>query len=234
MHPRELGPSEYTQVRLHSFACKYDQLSPVTEVPFTTFSQAFFSRQGSKVGPSLQIEVICDNRLHWLDTLPLTALTHLTLWNAHEWVLPWFLAKKAIEGVTCDGQRVPNLHYLNIRLSSKTAGLGHDVSLPVGSKVRELYVARTSCQNVDLAHCTRFTSLGIMHGGCKLPGLGLRVCLQRLCLHNVLKADSARHLGHLNNLEYLKLGGLAATKNIMKRLPESLLHCSSLTYGMVL
>lgn len=208
----EVGLSEYTQLRLHSFAC--------TEVPFTPFSQEFCTSQGSEAGPSLQIEVVSHNHCHWLDSLPLTALSHLTLWDAPEGVFPWVLPEKCIEGFNCGGQCMPNLCYLDIRLSSKTTCLGHDVSLLVGSKVRELYVAGTSCQNVDLAHCTSLTSLGIMHRGRTLPGLGLPTGLQRLCLHNVLEADSACDLGFLNNLEYLKLGGRAATKNIMKRLPE--------------
>lgn len=51
----QLGPSEYTQLRLHSFACHYSQLNIVDAMPFKPFSQPFQARDGNTVRPTLQV-----------------------------------------------------------------------------------------------------------------------------------------------------------------------------------
>ena len=212
-----LGPSEYTQLRLHSFACHYAQLNIVEAVPFKAFSQPFQTREGITVWPSLQIEGQFPHfgYQHWTDTLPMTALTHLTIQNAHVWPLSLFLDSK--------GQVLPNLLYLNISFASLVSSC-HHISFPVGSKVQELYIAGTCFDMVDLEECTSLTSLGIIQAGYELPGLvSLPTSLERLCLYNVLKAkvetqDPELHL--MTNMVYLKVGGRATNKNIMKRLPQ--------------
>ena len=42
-----LGRSEYTLLKLHSFACQYSQLSIVEALPFSPFSQAFQTSEGN-------------------------------------------------------------------------------------------------------------------------------------------------------------------------------------------
>ena len=209
-----LGPSEYTQLRLHSFACHYSQLNIVDTVPFKAFSQPFQTREGITIWPSLQVEGQFPHfgYQHWIETLPTTALTHLTIQNAHVWPLPLLLDSK--------GQALPNLVYLDISFASLVSTCLY-ISFPVGFKVRELYIAGASYDTVDLAECTSLTSLGIIHKGHELPSLvALPTSLERLCLHNVWKADIYPELGLLSNLEYLKLGGRAGSNGIMNRLPE--------------
>ena len=76
-----LGPAEYTQLRLHSFACDYSQLNIVEAVPFKAFATPFPTREGITVWPSLQIagQFAHFEYQHWIDTLPMTALTLLTM-----------------------------------------------------------------------------------------------------------------------------------------------------------
>ena len=212
-----LGSSEYSQLRLHSFACDYAQLNIVEAVPFKAFSQPFQTREGITVWPSLQIEGQFPHfgYQHWTDTLPMTALTHLTLQHAHVWPLSLFLDSK--------GQALPNLLYLNISFASLVSSC-HHISFPVGSKVQQLYIAGTCFDVVDLEECTSLTSLGIIQAGYELPGVvSLPTSLERLCLYNVLRAkvetqDPELHL--MSNVLYLKVGGRVTNKNIMKRLPQ--------------
>lgn len=212
-----LGPSEYTQLRLHSFACNYDQLNIVEAVPFKGFSQPFETREGITVWPSLHIEGQWPHfgYQHWTDTLPMTALTHLKIQNAHLWPMHLFLNYKR--------QGLPNLLYLNISFASLVSSC-HHISFPKGSKVQELYIAGTHFNVVDLEECTGLTSLGIIQAGSELPGLvALPTSLQRLCLHNVLKAKAETknpELHLMTNMVYLKVGGRATTNNIMKCLPK--------------
>ena len=212
-----LGPSEYTELKLYSFACDYTQLNIVEAVPFKRFSQPFQTRAGTTVWPSLQIEGQFPHfgYQHWTDTLPMTALTHLTIQNAHVWPLPLFLDSK--------GQALPNLLYLDISFASLVSSC-HHISFPVGSKVQELYIAGTRFDMVDLEECTSLTSLGVIQAGFELPShVALPTSLEKLCLHNVLKAeiepqDSELHL--MTNMVSLKVGGRATTNSIMTLLPQ--------------
>ena len=211
-----LGPSEYTQLRLHSFACSHAQLNIAEAVPFKAFSQPFQTREGVTVWPSLQIEGQFPHfgYQHWTDTLPMTALTDLTIHNAHVWPVQLFLHSK--------GQVLPNLVYLNISFASLVSSC-HHIRLPLGSKVQELFITGTGFAVVDLKECTSLTSLGIIQGG-DFPGLiVLPTSLHRLCLHNVLKAkgemqDPELHL--ITKLVHLKVGGRATNQCIMKALPQ--------------
>lgn len=206
-HFKHLGSYEYTQLRLHSFACHKSQLSIAEAMLSRTLSQTLQRREGSMIKPSFQVEGHFSHvAQHWINTLPVTvALTHLTIHSPS----PWFLGYS--------GQALPNLVYLNMAFVMSS---GKCITFPVGSKIQELYIGSTSCDTVDLAECTSLTSIGIIHIGPELPALGLPSSLQRLCLHNVLRAGTYLHLCLLNNLKYLKVGGRASTKGIMQRLPE--------------
>lgn len=209
----QLGPSEYTQLRLHSFACHYRQLNIVEAMPFQTFSQPFQTSDGSRVWPTLQVEGQFPHfgHQHWINTLPMTALTRLTIQTAHVWPLPLLLDSK--------GQALPNLLYLDISFASLVS-TSRAISFPVGSKLQELYLAGTSCDDIYLADCTSLTSLGVLHRGFVLQHLHLPTSLERLYIHNVLKAYMNPCLSLLTNLKYIKVGGRAATKGIMKCLPD--------------
>ena len=208
-HFKHLGSYEYTQLRLHSFACHKSQLSIAEAMPSRSLSQTLQHRDGTMIKPSFQLEGYFSNvPQHWIDNLPMiAALTHLTIHS----VSPWFLDSSE--------QALPNLLYLNM---AYVVSSGKGISFPVGSKIRELYIGCTSCDTVDLAECTSLTSVGIIHIGPELPGLGLPSSLERLCLHNVLGADTCTlsQLCLLNNLKYFKVGGRASTNGIMQRLPE--------------
>ena len=217
-----LGPSEYTQLRLHSFACDYSQLNIVEAVPFKAFSEPFQTREGTTVWPKLQIagQFPHFGYQHWIDTLPMAALTNLTIHNAHVWPLPLFLDSK--------GQALPNLHFLSVSFASLVSSCP-SISIPVGSKVQELYVAGTQYDVVDLEGCNSLTRLGIIQAGYELPGsVALPKSLERLGLYNVLKAETeVPELHRMTNLSHVKLGGRATTQSIMKhlpRLPPSLLE----------
>ena len=55
----KVTPIEYPLLRLHSFACHYCQLRQVEDRPFTTFSQAFQTREGITVTPTLRVKAKC-------------------------------------------------------------------------------------------------------------------------------------------------------------------------------
>ena len=220
-----LGPAEYTRLNLHSFACHYSQLSIVEAVPFSPFSQEFETREGHTILPSLQVEGDLGRQQNWIHTLPLTALTHVTVQYGRQWLLAWSL----------DFEVLPNLLYLDITLQSYQSA-DQNISFPASSKLQELYVRGTQCAVVDLAGCTNLTSLGIMYeAGYTMQDLGLPTSLERLCLYNVLREGSHPQLHLLTNLEYLKLGARATADDYMShlpRLPPSLFKLDLLDGGM--
>ena len=113
---------------------------------------------------------------NWINTLPVTALTHLTINYGRMWLLAWSL----------DFEVLPNLLFLDITLVSYPSA-SQDIRFPAGSKLQELYIRGTQCAVVDLVGCTKLTSLGIMYeAGYTMQELGLPTSLDRLCLYNVL------------------------------------------------
>ena len=85
-------------------------------------------------------------------------------------------------------------------------------------------IAGTRFDVVDLEECTSLTSLGIIQAGFELPNhVALPTSLERLYLHNVLKADKETQdpvLHLMTNMVYLKVGGRATTNSIMTLLPQ--------------
>lgn len=103
-----LGPSEYAHLRLHSLACHYSQLSIVEEVPFRPFLLASHIVEGNTIRPSLQVQGTLGDQQRWINTLPVTELTHLTVEYDRSWLLSW----------TLDFEALPNLLYLDVSLLS--------------------------------------------------------------------------------------------------------------------
>ena len=219
------GPSEYTRLKLHCFACQYSQLGIVEAVPFSPFPQEFQTREGNTIRPSLQVEGDLRRQQNWIRTLPVTALTHVTIQYGRQWLLAWSL----------DFEVLPNLLYLDITLLSYQSA-DQNVSFPASSKLQELYIRGTQCAVVDLAECTNLTSLGIVYeAGYTMQDLGLPTSLERLCLYNVLREGSHPELRLLTNLEHLKVGARATADDYMThlpRLPPSLLKLDLLDGGM--
>ena len=211
-----LGPSEYTHLNLHSFACQYSQLSIVEAAPFSPFLQSLQTSEGNTIRPSLQVEGVLCHQQNWVHTLPVTALTHLTIQYGRKWLLAWSLEFEVL----------PNLLYLDISFLSHQPA-GQDIRFPIGSELQELYIRDTQCAVVDLAGCTNLTSLGITYAaGYAVQDLTLPTSLERLCLYNVLREGAHPELHLLSNLEYLKVGAQAKVDNYMTclpRLPASLL-----------
>ena len=222
-----LGPSEYTHLKLHSFACQYSQLSIVEAVPFNPFSQSLptASDEGNTIRPSLRVEGVLWYQQNWVNALPVTALTHLTIQYGRQWLLAWSL----------DFEVLPNLLYLDITLLSYQSA-GQDIRFPIGCELQELYIRNTQCAVVDSAGCTNLTSLGITYAaGYAVQDLSLPTSLERLCLYNVLREGAHPKLHLLSNLEYLKVGAQATVNNYMNclpRLPASLLKLDLLGGGM--
>ena len=220
-----LGPSEYTGLKLHSFACHHSQLSIVEAVPFSPFSQEFQTGESNTIRPSLQVQGELRCQQNWMHTLPVAALTHLTIQYGRQWLLAWSL----------DFEVLPNLLYLDITLQSHQSA-DQNISFPASCKLQELYIRGTQCAIVDLAECTNLTSLGIMYEAkYTLQDLWLPTSLARLCLYNVLREGSHPELRLLTNLEHLKVGAQDTAGNCMNhlpRLPPSLLKLDLLDGAM--
>ena len=220
-----LAPSEYTHLKLQSFACQYSQLSIVEAVPFSPFAQAFQTNEGNTIWPSLQVEGVLRRQQNWINTLPATALTHLTVQYDRKWLLAWSL----------DFERLPNLLFLDIELLSYQSA-SQDIRFPAGLELQELYIKGTQCAVVDLVGCTNLTSFGITCvSGYAMQELGLPTSLERLWLHHVLREGSQPDLRLLTNLEHLRVGARANTNGYMDclpRLPPSLLKLDLMEGGM--
>ena len=126
------------------------------------------------------------------------------------------------------GQALPNLLFLSISFASLVLSCPY-ISLPLGSKVQELYITTTQYDVTDLKECNSLTHLGIISRGYRLPGsVALPTSLESLRLYNVLKAETeVPELHRLTSLVYVRLGGRATTQSILKhlpRLPPSLLE----------
>ena len=212
-----LGPSEYAHLRLRSLACHYSQLSIVEDVPFRPFSLGSQAVQGNTIWPSLQVQGVLGDQQHWINTLPVTELTHLTFAYHRQCLLPW----------TLDFEVLPNLLYLDVSLLSFQCA-GQHVRF-AASQLQELYIRGmyTECAMIDLVHCTSLTRLGIrrieVH---TLQDLALPTSLERLCLYNVLTTSFQPELHLLTNLEYPNVGTEPATQDfvnhlsMMERLPK--------------
>jgi len=201
-----LRPSDCRTLRLHSFSFHYSQLLNIEVNQFNDFMQPFT--------PLLQVEGQFPHfgYQHWVQTLPLKALTHLTIHDAHKWPIALFF--------DANSATLPNLQFLDVSFASLVSSDMDGISFSSDSNLRELYIAGTSCTSVDLADCSALTSLGITHRGHEMPSVSLPTSLKKLYLHNVLREGTNADLASLSDLQYLKLGGRAATKGAMRHLPE--------------
>ena len=209
-----LGPSDCKTLRLHSFSFHYGQLLNTEVNQFNDFMQPFRSHDGSLITPLLQVEGQFPHfgYQHWVQTLPLKALTHLTIHDAHKWPVALFF--------DANSATLPNLQFLDVSFASLVSSDMDGISFSSDSILRELYIAGTSCTSVDLAECSVLTSLGITHRGHEMPSVSLPTSLKKLYLHNVLREGTNANLASLSDLQYLKLGGRAPTKGAMRHLPE--------------
>ena len=209
-----LVPADCRKLHLHSFSFHYSQLMNVEVNQFNNFTRPSQTDECSVVKSMLQVEGQFPHfgYQHWVQNLPLVAVTHLTIFDAHKWPVALFFDGK--------GATLPNLQFLDVSFASLVSSDMDGISFTAESNLRELYIAGTSCTSVDLAACTSLTSLGIIHRGHEMPSVALPISLQRLYLHNVLRRGSNANLGSLSNMQSLKLGGQAATKGAMKELPE--------------
>ena len=213
MHVR-VGLSESNQLRLHAFAFHFHQLTTLEGCHFNHLIQLIQTGHDNTMKPVLQVEgrLPRSGHQHWLQTLPMLALTHLTISEAHAWPLPLFLDSRS--------EALPHLLYFDVSIASAVTLNPTKITFPEGCSLQEIYLSGISCASVDFAACTALTSLGIIHRGHQFPALDLPTSLERLYLHNALKADADPQLHRLTNLLYLKLGGRAVSKGIMKYLPE--------------
>lgn len=213
MHVR-LGLSECSQLRLHAFAFHFHQLTTLEGCHFNNFTQLIQMGNDTTMKPVLQVEgrVPKSGHQYWLQTLPLLALTHLTILHAHFWPVPLFLSSHS--------KTLPHLLFLDISIAPTVTHFSTFISFPEGYNLQAFYLSGACCASVDFAACTTLTSLGIIHKGHELEALNLPTSLERLYLHNVLKADIDPQFCRLINLSYLKLGGRAVSKGIMNCLPE--------------
>lgn len=209
-----LGPSDCRTLRLHSFSFHYSQLLNIDVNQFNHFMQPYRSHDGSLITPLLQFEGQFPHfgYQHWVQTLPLKALTHLTIHDAHKWPIALFF--------DANSATLPNLQFLDVSFASLVSSDMDGISFSSDSNLRELYIAGTSCTSVDLADCSALTSLGITHRGHEMPSVSLPTSLKKLYLHNVLREGTNADLASLSDLQYLKLGGRAATKGAMRHLPD--------------
>ncbi len=209
-----LGPSDCRTLRLHSFSFHYSQLLNIEATQFNDFMQPFRSRDGSVISPLLQVEGQFPHfgYQHWVQTLPLKVLTHLTIRDAHKWPIALFF--------DANSATLPNLQFLDVSFASLVSSDMDGISFSSDSNLCELYIAGTSCTSVDLADCSALTSLGITHRGHEMPSVSLPTSLKKLYLHNVLREGTNADLASLSDLQYLKLGGRAATKGAMRHLPK--------------
>ena len=209
-----ISPSDCWHLKLHAFAFHYSQLTDVDASHFTAFTRPSQDRYGHPAQLIMQLDGFFPHvgSEHWLQTMPLFAITHLTISDSLHWPLGLVFNPKAAA--------LPNLLFLDV-FFSPVVTFGMDrIRIPAGSRLQELYVGGTSCAFADFTACTMLTSLGITHRGLVLPILDLPASLERLYLHNVLKADTDPQLCCLSKLTFLKLGGRAITKGIMSSLPE--------------
>ena len=209
-----LGPTDCRTLRLHSFSFHYSQLLNIDVNQFNDFMQPFRSRDGSLITPLLQFEGQFPHfgYQHWVQTLPLKVLTHLTIHDAHKWPIALFF--------DANSATLPNLQFLDVSFASLVSSDMDGISFGSDSNLRELYIAGTSCTSVDLADCSALTSLGITHRGHETPSVSLPTSLKKLYLHNVLREGTNADLASLSDLQYLKLGGRAATTGAMRNLPD--------------
>jgi hypothetical protein len=209
-----LGPTDCRTLRLHSFSFHYSQLLNVGVNQFNDFMQPFRSCDGSLIKPLLQVEGQFPHfgYQHWVQTLPLKVLTHLTVHDAHKWPMALFF--------DANSATLPNLQFLDVYFASLVSSDMDGINFSSDSNLRELYIAGTSCTSVDLADCSALTSLGITHRGHEMPYVSLPTSLKKLYLHNVLREGTNADLASLSDLQYLKLGGRAATKGAIRHLPE--------------
>ena len=130
-----------------------------------------------------------------MNSLPLTLLTHLTIFDASKWPIDLFL--------TCVNNALPDLQVLEVRGGDSLVE-SDSIAFPSDSKLRELYVSGTTCTFVDLSACISLVSLGIIiPGGHEAPAMYLPTTLQKLYLHNVLRQNVDTDWLRLCSLTYL-------------------------------
>ena len=205
-------PADCEDLRLCSFCFHYSQLMNTEVNQFNNFMQPFQLQDSSVAKPLLQVEGQFPHfgYQHWVQTLPLKALTHLTIFDAHVWAMALFFDSNSAT--------LPNLQFLDVAFASLVSSDMGAITFGSGTSLRELYIAGTSCTSIDLADCNVLTSLGVTHRGHEVPSIHLPISL-KLYLHNVLRAGTNADLASLSDLQYLKLGGRAATKGALRHLP---------------
>ena len=208
-----ISPADCKDLRLCSFSFHYSQLMNIEVNQFNNFMQPFQLQDSRVAKPLLQVEGQFPHfgYQHWVQTLPLKALTHLTIFDAHKWPMALFFDSNSAT--------LPNLQFLDVAFASLVSSDMDAITFAFPSNLRELYIAGTSCTSIDLADCNVLTSLGVTHRGHEMPSVHLPTSLKKLYLHNVLRAGTNADLASLSDLQYLKLGGRAATKGALRHLP---------------
>ena len=199
-------------LHLQSFFFDYNQLHSSVQPSFLQSLMQSASHDLGKPVLGLEGQFPHFGYQHWMNRLPLTLLTHLTIFDAHKWPIAFFLNGK--------NNALPNLQVLEVSFASLVSSDMDGITFPADSKLKELYVSGTTCSFVDLSACISLVSLGIIHRGHEAPAMYLPTTLQKLYLHNVLRQDVVTDWLCLCSLTFLKLGGRAAKKDALRALPE--------------